>query len=104
MEARGEIRGSRCVAGFTGEQFALPEAIRQLRAIRRKKTQGTVVTVSGSDPLNLAGLLTLGQRVSSLPSNQLTYRDGVPTAFENEKRPLTVIESEDSGRAVVGVL
>ena len=35
MEARGEIRGGRFVAGFVGEQFALPEAIEALRAARR---------------------------------------------------------------------
>ena len=31
LEASGEIRGGRFVAGFTGEQFALPEAIGLLR-------------------------------------------------------------------------
>ena len=36
LEARGEIRGGRFVAGFSGEQFALPEAIGMLREIRRK--------------------------------------------------------------------
>ena len=36
LEARGEIRGGRFVEGFTGEQFALPEAVEALRTIRRK--------------------------------------------------------------------
>ena len=35
LEARGEIRGGRFVAGISGEQFALPEAVGMLRAIRR---------------------------------------------------------------------
>jgi ATP-dependent Lhr-like helicase len=35
MESRGEIRGGRFVAAFIGEQFALPEALDALRAIRR---------------------------------------------------------------------
>jgi ATP-dependent Lhr-like helicase len=35
MESRGEIRGGRFVAAFIGEQFALPEALDLLRAIRR---------------------------------------------------------------------
>ncbi|HEV8168405.1 MAG TPA: hypothetical protein VGP59_03630, partial [Pyrinomonadaceae bacterium] len=35
LEARGDIRGGRFVAGISGEQFALPEAIGMLRAIRR---------------------------------------------------------------------
>jgi ATP-dependent Lhr-like helicase len=35
MESRGEIRGGRFVASFVGEQFALPEALDLLRAVRR---------------------------------------------------------------------
>jgi len=35
MESRGEIRGGRFLAAFIGEQFALPEALDLLRAIRR---------------------------------------------------------------------
>jgi ATP-dependent Lhr-like helicase len=38
LEARGEIRGGRFVAGISGEQFALPEAVGMLRAIRRTRT------------------------------------------------------------------
>ncbi|MEI9974706.1 MAG: hypothetical protein WDO73_23245 [Ignavibacteriota bacterium] len=37
MEARGEIRGGRFVDAYLGEQFALPEALDLLRAVRRKK-------------------------------------------------------------------
>ena len=40
LEARGEIRGGRFVAGISGEQFALPEAVGMLRAIRRTRTGG----------------------------------------------------------------
>ena len=36
LEARGEIRGGRFVAGFSGEQFATPEAVGLLRDVRRK--------------------------------------------------------------------
>ena len=82
LEARGEVRrGGRFVAGFSGEQYALPEAVQQLRAVRRKKPEGTLVTVNGADPLNLVGILAQGQRVSSLSSNRITYRDGVPIEF-----------------------
>jgi ATP-dependent Lhr-like helicase len=35
MEARGEIRGGRFVDAYLGEQFALPEALDLLRAMRR---------------------------------------------------------------------
>ena len=47
MEARGEIRGGRFITGFSGEQYALPEAVGQLRAMRRRKARGSLVTVNG---------------------------------------------------------
>jgi ATP-dependent Lhr-like helicase len=36
LEARGEVRGGRFVAGFPGEQYALPEAVPMLREARRR--------------------------------------------------------------------
>jgi len=80
-EARGEIRGGRFVAGFIGEQFALPEAVEQLRLVRKQEPDGSVVVVSACDPLNLAGVLTPGPRVPALPGNRLAYQDGAPVAF-----------------------
>ena len=61
LEARGEIRGGRFVAGFSGEQFALPDAIGMLRETRRKPASGDWISLSGADPLNLAGILTPGR-------------------------------------------
>ncbi len=66
MEARGQIRGGRFVAGFTGEQFALPEALDLLRAIRRTGDMETHRELSPSDPLNLTGIILPGPRVSPL--------------------------------------
>jgi ATP-dependent Lhr-like helicase len=66
MEARGEIRGGRFVSGFTGEQFARPEALDLLRAIRRDSNARAIVPVSNADPLNLAGIILPGPRVSRL--------------------------------------
>jgi ATP-dependent helicase Lhr and Lhr-like helicase len=80
LEARGEIRGGRFIAGFTGEQFAAPEAIGLLRDTRRKPFSQHYVSLSGADPLNLVGILTPGQRLPSLYSNRLLYRDGIPIA------------------------
>jgi ATP-dependent helicase Lhr and Lhr-like helicase len=80
LESRGEIRGGRFVAGFSGEQFALPDAIGMLREIRRQPDADTWLAVSGPDPLNLAGILTPGPKVASLAGNRVLYRDGVPTA------------------------
>jgi ATP-dependent Lhr-like helicase len=78
LEARGEIRGGRFVTGVSGEQFALPEAVGQLRSIRRLGGSGKLVGISAADPLNLTGLLTPGERVPALTSNRILYRDGVP--------------------------
>jgi ATP-dependent helicase Lhr and Lhr-like helicase len=80
LEGRGEIRGGRFVAGFSGEQFALPEAIAQLREVRRKGDAGEWVSISGADPLNLVGILTPGPRLAALTGNRVLYRDGVPVA------------------------
>jgi ATP-dependent helicase Lhr and Lhr-like helicase len=80
LEARGEIRGGRFVAGFTGEQYALPEAIGLLREARRKPQSQHCVSLSGADPLNLVGILTPGPRLPALSGNRVLYRDGLPVA------------------------
>jgi ATP-dependent helicase Lhr and Lhr-like helicase len=81
LEARGDIRGGRFVAGFAGEQFALHDAVGRLREIRRKAGSGEWVSLSGADPLNLAGILTPGQRLAALTGNRILYRDGIPVAL-----------------------
>ncbi|MBK8176694.1 MAG: DEAD/DEAH box helicase [Rhodospirillales bacterium] len=81
FEARGEIRGGRFVAGFSGEQFALPDAIGLLREARRKPGSGALVSLSGADPLNLAGILTPGPKLAALTGNRLLFRDGLPIAL-----------------------
>jgi ATP-dependent helicase Lhr and Lhr-like helicase len=81
LESRGEIRGGRFVEGFSGEQFALPEAIGALRAARRRPPADQWVSVSGADPLNLVGILTPGPKLPALTGNRLLYRDGIPTAM-----------------------
>ena len=80
LEARGEIRGGRFVAGFSGEQYALPEAVGLLRETRRQPISDQWVSLSGADPLNLAGILTPGPRLAALTGNRIVYRDGVPIA------------------------
>jgi ATP-dependent Lhr-like helicase len=76
LEARGLVRGGRFVSGFTGEQFALPEAVEELRRIRRSDRSGTVVRLSAADPLNLAGIVLPGARVPAVRTNWVVYRDG----------------------------
>ncbi|MFK7898647.1 MAG: DEAD/DEAH box helicase [Myxococcota bacterium] len=78
LEARGVIRGGRFVSGFTGEQFAMPEALDLLAAVRRKPRTGVRVRVSGSDPLNLVGILTPGDRIPGVRTREVVYVDGLP--------------------------
>ncbi len=79
MEMAGEIRGGRFVNGFTGEQFALPEAVEALRTIRKKSSSaGTEheIKISATDPLNLAGVILPGPRVPAVPTNFLLFKNG----------------------------
>jgi ATP-dependent Lhr-like helicase len=80
LEARGEIRGGRFIAGLSGEQFALPDAVASLRAIRQKKPDGQWISVCGADPLNLVGSVLAGTTVPGVTGSRVLYRDGVPVA------------------------
>jgi len=86
LEARGEIRGGYFVSGVIGEQFALPEAIGLLRSIRKKAARDSeephaeLITISGADPLNLAGILAPGPRIAAITAHRLLLRNGVPVA------------------------
>ncbi len=77
MEARGTIRGGRFVTGFSGEQFAHPDAVDVLRAVRKQRPAGETVQLSAADPLNLTGIVLPGPRIPAIPSNTVTYLDGV---------------------------
>jgi ATP-dependent helicase Lhr and Lhr-like helicase len=76
MEARGTIRGGRFVAGFSGEQFAHPDAIDVLRTVRKQHHTGQPVRLSAADPLNLTAVVLPGPRVPAIPTNTVTYVDG----------------------------
>ena len=84
LEMRGELRGGRIVGSFVGEQFALPEALDALRAIRRDAPSGQIIRLSACDPLNLTGIITPGTRVPAMLGQWVSYRDGVP--LEKERR------------------
>ena len=78
LEARGEIRGGRFLAGFAGEQFALPDAVSASRAVRRLASSGLAIRVAAVDPLNLTGVVTPGPRVPAVLGQSVLYVDGVP--------------------------
>ena len=94
LEARGELRGGRFVAGFTGEQFALPEAVEMLRRVRRAPADGAVVAVSAADPLNLTGIIALGDRISATASTRIAFRDGVPVATQAGNRKIDWLDAQ----------
>jgi ATP-dependent Lhr-like helicase len=78
LEARGEIRGGRFVSGYLGEQFALPEGVELLRALRREERSGETLEISAADPVNLTGFVLPGERLATLSSQTLRLVDGVP--------------------------
>src|SRR4029079_16430847 len=81
LEARGEVRGGRFVSGFSGEQFALPEAWAAWRKTARQEGHERV-SLSAVDPLNLAGILTPGEKIPRLPGNRVLFEGGVPIALQ----------------------
>lgn len=82
MEARGEIRGGRFVQRFAGEQFALPDAVAELRSIRNKKPNDDRIAISAADPLNFLGIILPGEKVTASLNNRILFRDGVPIAHQ----------------------
>jgi ATP-dependent Lhr-like helicase len=79
MEARGTISGGRFVTGFSGEQFAHPDAVDMLREIRKRPRTGETIVLSAVDPLNLTGIVLPGPRIPALRTNSVSYTDGAVT-------------------------
>jgi ATP-dependent Lhr-like helicase len=80
LEARGEIRGGHFIAGLSGEQYALPDAIALLRHVRRQPLDGSLVCLAAADPGNLLGTVVPGQKIARVAGARVLYRDGVPLA------------------------
>jgi len=79
------VRGGRFISGFSGEQFARPEAVDLLRDLRRNGGQGEEIEIALADPLNLTGVILPGPRTSALAQGMLRLRDGVQ---QDEPSPL----------------
>lgn len=85
LEARGEIRGGRFVQGFSGEQFALPEALAALREVRKQPKTGRLLSLSTADPLNLTGIIIQGDRIATQSGHRILFEDGIPVAWGSAK-------------------
>ena len=80
MEDRGEVRGGRFVDGFSGEQFALPEALGLLRQAQGDDLKPVFTVISACDPLNLGGLIVPGVKTPALTGNRILLENGLPVA------------------------
>jgi ATP-dependent Lhr-like helicase len=101
LEARGEIRGGRFVEGWVGEQFALPEAVELLRQVRRREADGTLVCVSGADPLNLVGTALTGDKIPAVTGSRILYRDGIAIAAQVAGEVRFLAELDEAEQAAV---
>ena len=101
LEARGELRGGRFVAGLSGEQFALPEAIAALRQVRKRAHDGAMISISALDPLNLVGTVLPGTKVPRQLGARVVLRDGLPLAslVAGNVELLTPLSAEDERAA-----
>jgi ATP-dependent Lhr-like helicase len=101
LEARGELRGGRFVAGLSGEQFALAEAITVLRQVRKREHDGAMISLSALDPLNLVGTLLPGTKVPRQLGARVVLRDGLPLAslVAGNVELLTPLSTEDERAA-----
>ena len=108
LEARGIVRGGRFVTGFTGEQFALPEAVADLRFVRRQPRNGQQITLNATDPLNLTGPILGTPRTPAVRTRQFTLNDGLPQTPADDpsemSASLTAESSYFSGSAVSALL
>lgn len=95
LEARGLLRGGRFVEAFGGEQFALPQAVEALRALRReeKSEEEPEVFLSAADPLNVTGYLTPPPRIPATLTHRLRVVGGVPVVCEGRGPQTVALES-----------
>jgi len=98
LEMRGEIRGGRFVAGVAGEQFALPEAVEQLRKQRDEPDVEQWAVISAVDPLNLVGVITTAVRVPALRSNRIAFLNGRAIASREGREIRSLADVDDATR------
>lgn len=99
MEAAGEIRGGRFVAGYSGEQFALAEAVTALRECRKQASDTRIDVIAAADPLNLIGVLLPGVRVPALVGQRVALLGGEVAAVMTGREPL-LLRTVDTATAL----
>jgi ATP-dependent Lhr-like helicase len=85
LEARGEIRGGRFVAGVAGEQYALPDVIPMLRSVG-EDVSSPPLTLPATDPLNFTGRIGSAPRVPALAGYAIAIAHGQMTVSERPTR------------------
>jgi ATP-dependent Lhr-like helicase len=100
MEMRGEVRRGYFVQGLPGAQFALPDAVEQLRALRDQASgDPEPVVLSAVDPANLYGPLretAAEAEIRSASGGPLTF-SRVPSTWLVQQRGRPVLVAADSG-------
>ncbi len=106
LEMRGEVRRGYFVQGLSGLQFAVPDAVEQLRAIRDSSSEGSEpVVMNACDPANLYGparddgpQTVQGQPLTfaRVPSTWLVQHRGLPVLIAGDSAAnLTIAQGVD---------
>ncbi|MFQ5656746.1 MAG: DNA glycosylase AlkZ-like family protein [Candidatus Methylomirabilales bacterium] len=103
MEYAGQVRRGLFVTGVSGEQYALPEAVDLLRAMRKDESSGTWTVVSALDPCAIWGAVLDGPKIARLPGNLVILRAGLPIlALEGRRIHLfTELNDEELSQAII---
>jgi ATP-dependent Lhr-like helicase len=81
LEARGLIRGGRFVEKVGGEQFALKDAVDELRSCRDAALDPDFIILAAADPLNWMGILSDDPRLSSQAKHRVALWNGRYIAY-----------------------
>jgi len=106
MEMRGEVRRGYFVAGLSGVQYALPEAVEELRAGALAPGPDVMIVVNAADPANVYGgesgegvETTVGNEASSPPGLMRFAR--LPSTHCVLYRGQPILVAEDNGERLV---
>jgi ATP-dependent helicase Lhr and Lhr-like helicase len=101
LEARGQIRGGRFIAGVGGEQFGTGDAVQQLRGLRDAEPHAELVVISAADPMNLTGIVTDEARTPSTAANRVAYFNGIPVAALKSREVIWLGEVSEPTRNTI---